>query len=85
MRRKGIDKSHRLHHEVICRKYYCNKEGMKKLGDKRQEGLTLNRRIDTRVQCPAKMHVHLCLLPDRSFGWSLSLLIRIRMMYQVRI
>ena len=35
MRRKGIDKSCRAPHEVICRKYCCNKEGVKKLADKR--------------------------------------------------
>jgi len=37
---------------------------VKKLADKRQ-GLTVNHRIDTRVQCPAEMHVRLHLLSDR--------------------
>jgi len=27
------------------------------LGDKRKEGFTINRCIDTRVQCPAKVHI----------------------------
>ena len=40
---------------------------MKKLGDKSQEGLTVNRRIDTKIQCLIEMHVHLRLLPDRKF------------------
>ena len=62
MRRKGIDKSRRPPHEVIYRKYYCNKEGVKKLANKRQEGLTVNRHIDIRVQCPTEMHVRLRLL-----------------------
>jgi len=38
-RKKGIDKSRRPLQEVICRKYYCNKEGVKKLGDKVKKGL----------------------------------------------
>ena len=59
VRRKGIDKSRRPPHEVICRKFCCNKEGVKKLCDKRQDGLTVHRRIDTRVACPAEMHVRL--------------------------
>ena len=40
---------------------------MKKLCDKRQDGLIVNRRIDTRVACPAEMHVRLRLLLDRRF------------------
>ena len=36
VKKKEIDKSCRLPHEVICRKYCCNKEGVKKLCDKRQ-------------------------------------------------
>ena len=35
VRKKGIDKPRRPPHEVICKKYYCNKEGVKRLGDKR--------------------------------------------------
>ena len=65
MRKKRIDKSWRPLHEVICRKDYCNKEGVKRLGDKRQEGLIVNRRIDTRIHCPTEMHIRLRLLPDR--------------------
>ena len=64
--KKRINKSCRHPHEFICRKYCFNKEGVKKLFDKR-EGLTINRRIDNKVQCPAEMHVRLCLLPRRSF------------------
>ena len=67
MRRKGIDKSRRPPHEVICRKFCCNKEGVMKLCDKRQDGLAVNCRIDTRVECPAEMQVRLCLLPHRRF------------------
>ena len=40
---------------------------MKKLFDKRQDELTVSRRIDTRVECPAEMHVRLRLLPHRKF------------------
>ena len=40
---------------------------MKKLGDKRQERLTVNRRIDIRVQCPNVMQIRLHLLSDRRF------------------
>jgi len=29
VRRKGIDKSRRPPHEIICRKFCCNKEGVK--------------------------------------------------------
>ena len=65
MRRKGIDKSHRPPHEVICRKFCCNKKDVKKLSDKRQDGLTINRRIDTRVEYPAEMYVRLRFLFDR--------------------
>ena len=59
VRRKGIEKSRRPPHKVICRKFCCDKECVKKLSDKRQEGLTVHRRIDTRVACPAEMHVRL--------------------------
>ena len=59
VRRKGIDKSRKPPHEVICRKFCCNKEGLKKLCDKRQDGLTVHRRVNTRVACPAEMHVRL--------------------------
>ena len=38
---------------------------VKKLCDKRQDRLTINCRIDTRVACPAEMHVRLHLLLDR--------------------
>jgi len=65
VRRKGIDKSRRPPHEVICRKFYCNKEGVKALCDKRQDGLTVNRRIDTRVAHLTEMHVRLRFLFDR--------------------
>ena len=65
MKKRGIDKSCRPPREVIYRKFYCNKEGVKKLFDKRQDGLTLNRRIDTRVACPAEKHVRLHFLFDR--------------------
>ena len=67
VRKKGIDESRRPSHEVICRKYCCNKEGVKKLAIKRQEGLSVNRHIDTRVQCPAVMHVRLHLFADGRF------------------
>ena len=40
---------------------------MKKLADKRQDGFTVNCRIDTRVECLAEMHVYLRLLPHRRF------------------
>ena len=53
--------------KLFVKTYCCNKEDLKNLGDKRQEGLIVNRRIDTRVQCPAEMHVHLSLLPDKRF------------------
>jgi len=65
VRRKGIDMLQRPPHEVICRKFCYNKEGVKKLCDKRQDGLTVNHRIDTRVACPAEMHVCLRFLFDR--------------------
>ena len=68
VRRKGIDKSRRPPHEVICRKFCCNKEGVKKSCNKRQEGLTVHRRIDTKVACPAEMHVRLGFLFDRRYG-----------------
>jgi len=29
VKRKGIDKSQRPPHEIICRKFCCNKEGVK--------------------------------------------------------
>ena len=32
-----------------------------------KQGLIANRRIDTRVYCPAEMHIRLYLLPDRKF------------------
>ena len=35
--------------------------------DKRQDGLTVNSRIDTRVVCPAEIHVHLRLLSNQRF------------------
>ena len=35
VRRKGMNKSHRPPHKVICRKFCCNKKGVKKLCDKR--------------------------------------------------
>jgi len=38
---------------------------VKKLCDKKQDGLTVNRQIDTRVACPAEMHVRLHFLFDR--------------------
>ena len=65
MRRKEIDKSWRLTHGVICKKFCYNKEGVKKLCDKRQDGLIVNGRIDTRVACPVEMHVRLRFLFDR--------------------
>ena len=34
------------------------------MGDKRQERLNVNRRIDNRVYLPAEMHIRLCSLPD---------------------
>jgi len=71
VRKKRIDKSRRPPHEVICRKFYCNKESVKKLCDKRQDGLTVNRRIDTRVECPPEMHIYLRLLPLQRF-WVLT-------------
>ena len=37
------------------------------MGDKRQEGIAIKCRIDTRVHCPAEMHTQLHLLPDRKF------------------
>ena len=67
MRRKGIDKSHRPPHEIICRKFCCIKEDVKKLADKRQDEITVNLRIDTRVECHAEVHVRLRLLPHRRF------------------
>ena len=67
VRRKGIDKSRRSPHEVICRKICCNKEGVKWLCDKRQDRLTINRRIDTRVECPAEMNMRLRLLSHQRF------------------
>ena len=42
-------------------------EDIKRLGDKRQKGLTINRRIDIRVHCTAEMHIWLRLLLDRRF------------------
>ena len=65
MRRKGINKSRRPSHEVICRKFCGNKEGVKKLCDKRQEELIVHCRIDTRVACPTEMRVRLHFLFDR--------------------
>ena len=58
---------------------------MKKLCDKRQDGLTVNRRIDTRVACPAEIHVRLRFLMAEDLGLSPSLLILIHMNYQARI
>ena len=37
------------------------------MADKRQEGLMVNCRIDTRVQCLTETHICLRLLPDRRF------------------
>ena len=37
------------------------------MGDKRREGLTVNRCIDNKVQYPAKTHFQLQLLPDKRF------------------
>jgi len=67
VRRKGIDKLRRHPHEVIYRKFCFNKEGVKKLCDKRQDGLTVNRRIDNIVECPDEMHVRLRLLTHQRF------------------
>ena len=67
MRRKGTDKSRKPPYEIINRKFCCNKEGVKKLSDKRQEGLTVHRQIDTRVAYPAEMHVRLCFLFNRRY------------------
>ena len=64
--KKGIEKSRRPPHEVICRKYCCNKEGVKMLGDKRQ-GLTITHHIDSKVHCPTEMQIRLRSLPDRRF------------------
>ena len=44
---------------------------MKKLSDKRQDGLTVNRRIDTRVACPAEIHVRLRFLFNRK-SWVIT-------------
>ena len=84
VRRKGIDKSRRPPYEVICRKFCCNKEGVKKC-DKKQDEFTVNRRIDTRVACPAEMHVRLHFYLTEDLGLSPSLLILIHMNYQARI
>ena len=65
VRRKGTDKSRKPPYEIICRKFCCNKEGVKKLSDKRQEGLTVHRRVDTRVACPAEMHIRLRFFLDK--------------------
>jgi len=40
-RKKVIDKSQRPLHEVICRKYCCNKEGVERLEIKDKKGLHL--------------------------------------------
>jgi len=41
------------------------------LGDKRQEGLTINRLIDSKVHCLAGMHIRLRPLPDRR-SWKIN-------------
>ena len=81
LRRKGIDKSRRPPHKVICRKFCCNKEGLKKLCDKRQDGLsstvesTLELRVLLRYKCVFVYY------QTENFGLSLSLLILIHMNY----
>ena len=72
VRRKGTDKSRKPPHEIICRKFCCNKEGLKKLCDKRQDGLTVHRRVNTRVGCPAEMHIRLRLFSDSSRYWVIT-------------
>jgi len=67
VRKKRIYKSRRPPYEVICRKFCYNKEGVKKLCDKRKDELTVNRQIDTKVACPAVMHVRLHFLFDRRY------------------
>ena len=67
VRRKRIDKPRRPPNEVICKKFCCKDEGVKKLSDKRKDGLTVNSQIDTRVECPTEMHVRLRLLSRRRF------------------
>jgi len=51
--------------KLFAEKFCSNKEVVKKLCDKRQDKLTINRRIDTRVTCPAEMYVYLHFLFDR--------------------
>ena len=55
--------------------------GCEKLCDKRQDGLTIHRRIDTRVACPAEMHVRLRFYLTEDIGLSPNLLILIHMIY----
>ena len=85
VRRKGTDKSRKPPYEIICRKFCCNKEGLKKLCDKRQEGLTVHRRVNTRVACPAEMHIRLRFFWTKDIGLSQNLLILIHMNCQARI
>ena len=42
--------------------------------DKRQEGLTVNRCIDTKVHCSAEMYIRLRLLSDRRF-WVITMFV----------
>ena len=53
----------------------CNKESVNKLADKRQEGLTVNRHINTRVQCPVRYMCVCVYYQIEVFGLSPSLLI----------
>jgi len=54
----------------------------RELTDKRQDGLTINCRIDTRVECPAEMHERIVYYHTEYFGLSASLMILIHMIYQ---
>jgi len=62
-------------------------ENFVKLADKSQDELTVNYRIDTRVECPAEMHVcfRLHLLPHRRFWAVTKFADSIHMIYQAQI
>ncbi|XP_020266309.1 protein FAR1-RELATED SEQUENCE 5-like [Asparagus officinalis] len=58
IRKETGDKSRKLG-EIISQVFVCNKAGRKRLSDKRECGKLVNRRPDTRVDCPARMKIKL--------------------------
>lgn len=59
VRKASTHKTRKASKEVIGRTFVCNKEGRKRLSDKRECGKTVHRRPDSRVGCNAKMNIWL--------------------------